>query len=78
MLGDKTLPQSEVITGYKADLSVEWLPLSDLHKKYLERVEEYLTQYCNGNRAVPRIAIVGAYRQGKTQFLFHIFLTSVK
>ena len=35
-------------------------------------------QLFHGNRAVPRIAIVGAYRQGKTQFLFHVFLASVK
>ena len=58
--------------GYIADLGTEWVPLSVLHQKFAERMEDYVSQYLSGNRGTPRIAIVGPYGQGKTQLLFHI------
>ena len=58
--------------GYKASLQIQWVPLSEQHKKYSERIEGYVKQYVDGHKDVPRIAVVGAYRQGKTQLLFHI------
>lgn len=64
--------EEAMMKGYKASLQIQWVPLSYQHRKYSERIEGYLKQYIDGHRDIPRIAIVGAYRQGKTQLLFHI------
>lgn len=58
--------------AYVADPETKWVPLSELHVKYMERIEEYLSRYIQGEKNVPKIAIVGPYGQGKTQLLFHI------
>lgn len=64
--------EETAMKGYRASLQTRWVPLSEQHQKCSERIKEYLAQYINGNVNVPRISIVGAYRQGKTQLLFHI------
>ena len=62
-----------MIRGYEATLDAEWLPLSELHKKHLQHLEEILSLYLKGDRNIPAVAVVGPYGQGKTQLLFHIF-----
>jgi len=64
--------KDETPRGYVADLEKEWAPLSELHQKYSERIEEYLSRYVKGDKNIPKIAVVGPYGQGKTQLLFHI------
>jgi len=61
-----------LVLGYEAAIESELLPLSDQHKAYLEQIATYINELSKGNRNIPRLAIVGPYGQGKTQFLFHI------
>ncbi len=62
--------QTQEVRAYKASMEVNWVPLSEQHAKVWERLEGHIAQYVGGNKDVPRIALVGAYRQGKTQLLF--------
>jgi len=56
----------------KATLGQEWRPLTDEHRRQLARAEETLSRFVDG-RPVDPLAIVGAYRSGKTQLLYHLF-----
>lgn len=56
----------------KASLDREWRPLTDEHERHLSRAEESFTSFENGN-AVDPLALVGAYRSGKTQLIYHLF-----
>jgi len=60
------------ILGYDAAIDTEWQPLSEQHAAYVRQIDKYVAELSKGNRNVPRIAVVGAYGQGKTQLLFHI------
>ncbi|WP_226483088.1 hypothetical protein [Natrinema amylolyticum] len=56
----------------KASLDREWRPLTDEHDRHLSRAEESFTAFEDGN-AVDPLALVGAYRSGKTQLIYHLF-----
>lgn len=57
----------------KASLYREWKPLTDEHENQLNRAEETIELFRNGD-AVDPLAVVGAYRSGKTQLLYHLFI----
>lgn len=59
----------------KAALDREWRPLTDEHTAQLRRAEESFEQFEAGQTVDP-IALVGAYRSGKTQLLYHLFRES--
>ncbi len=56
----------------KASLDQEWRPLTDEHERHLSRAEESFTAFENGDEVDP-LALVGAYRSGKTQLIYHLF-----
>jgi len=56
----------------KATLGQEWRPLTDEHERQLDRAEETFDRFVDG-RPVDPLALVGAYRSGKTQLLYHLF-----
>jgi hypothetical protein len=62
-------------TTRKADLERAWEPLTDEHERQLERAEGTFERFANGESVDP-LAIVGAYRSGKTQLLYHLFSQS--
>lgn len=59
----------------KASLDRVWQPLTDEHKDQLERAEDTIADFGRGEVVDP-LAIVGAYRSGKTQLLYHLFNTA--
>lgn len=59
----------------KASLDREWRPLTDEHERHLSRAEESFTAFEDGD-AVDPLALVGAYRSGKTQLIYHFFNNS--
>lgn len=59
----------------KAQLDREWEPLTEEHEYQLNRIlgdEGTFTAFEEGETVDP-LAIVGAYRSGKTQLLYHLF-----
>lgn len=63
------------ITTRKAKLDRAWEPLTDEHERQLERAERSFDHFESGESVDP-LAIVGAYRSGKTQLLYHLFAQS--
>ncbi|WP_324665877.1 hypothetical protein [Haloarcula sediminis] len=59
----------------KASLERAWEPLTDEHERQLRRAEETFEHFENGQSVDP-LALVGAYRSGKTQLLYHLFRRS--
>jgi hypothetical protein len=59
----------------KASLDRDWQPLTNKHEEELERAENTIAEFGRGGVVDP-IAIVGAYRSGKTQLLYHLFETA--
>ncbi len=62
----------ETLSTRKASLNREWRPLTDEHERQLERAEESFSAFANGEEVDP-LALVGAYRSGKTQLIYHLF-----
>ncbi len=56
----------------KASLEKEWDPLTKTHERELSRAEESFDDFEAGE-AVDPLALVGAYRSGKTQLIYHLF-----
>lgn len=61
----------------KASLEKEWEPLTATHERELSRAEESFDEFEVGE-AVDPLALVGAYRSGKTQLIYHLFNQSWK
>jgi len=59
----------------KASLGREWQPLTDDHRRELERAHESFDTFQDG-RTIDPLALVGAYRSGKTQLIYHLFENS--
>jgi hypothetical protein len=66
---------TDSITTRKAKLDRAWEPLTDEHERQLERAERSFDRFESGESVDP-LAIVGAYRSGKTQLLYHLFSES--
>jgi hypothetical protein len=60
------------ITTRKANLGRAWEPLTEEHERQLDRAEGTFDRFGDGESVDP-LAIVGAYRSGKTQLLYHLF-----
>ena len=56
----------------KAQLGREWQAHTDDHKRELGRAEESFDAFKTGETVDP-LAIVGAFRSGKTQLMYHLF-----
>ena len=56
----------------KASLTREWAALTDDHERELERAFSSFDQFQSGEPVDP-LALVGAYRSGKTQLIYHLF-----
>lgn len=62
----------ETLTTRKASIHREWRPLTDEHERQLGRAEESFSAFVEGDEVDP-LALVGAYRSGKTQLIYHLF-----
>ncbi len=56
----------------KASIKKEWEPLTATHERELSRAKESFDDFVAGE-AVDPLALVGAYRSGKTQLIYHLF-----
>ena len=56
----------------KASLGREWQALTNDHERELDRANESFDAFQNGDTVDP-LALVGAYRSGKTQLIYHLF-----
>lgn len=56
----------------KAQLGREWQPLTAEHERQLSEATGAFASFKEGNTVDP-LAIVGAYRSGKTQLIYHLF-----
>lgn len=59
----------------KASLGREWQALTDDHERGLNRANESFDKFQSGSTVDP-LALVGAYRSGKTQLIYHLFENS--
>lgn len=59
----------------KASLGRDWEALTDEHKAELETAEDLFDRFEDGETVDP-LGLVGAYRSGKTQLLYHLFAES--
>jgi predicted nucleic acid-binding Zn-ribbon protein len=62
----------ETLDTRKASLGREWRPLTDEHERQLKRAEGSFSSFANGEEVDP-LALVGAYRSGKTQLIYHLY-----
>jgi len=67
----------DTIDTRKASLGRGWQALTDEHERQLERAEESFTRFSRDETVDP-LALVGAYRSGKTQLIYHLFNHSWK
>lgn len=63
---------AETLTTRKASIHREWRPLTGEHGRQLDRVDKSFSKFTAGEEIDP-LALVGAYRSGKTQLIYHRF-----